>query len=103
MTSTLLSSSSTSRPARALKTVAGFALLIVGGALAIPGVPGPGIPIVLLGLWTLKDEFAWARRALAWVSQRTERYRQTHQDGKGGRWKWLVACLRRGEGQGRQR
>lgn len=41
-------------------------MLIVGGLLALPGVPGPGIPLVLLGLLLLSDHFTWARRALAW-------------------------------------
>lgn len=48
-----------------LKLVAGFALLFVGAVLAIPGVPGPGIPIMVLGLVLLSDRFSWARRILA--------------------------------------
>ena len=54
----------------------GFALLILGGLLAFPGVPGPGIPILLLGLWILSPHFAWARRALAWVKAKTARWRR---------------------------
>ena len=64
-------------PLRALKVVAGFALLIVGVVLAFPGVPGPGIPILLLGLWVLSGHFAWARRVSAWVRERTGRFRRT--------------------------
>ena len=33
---------STSRIALAMRLVAGFVLLIIGGVLALPGVPGPG-------------------------------------------------------------
>ncbi len=95
-------SKTTSGPLRALKLLAGFALLIVGGVLALPGVPGPGIPILLLGLWVLSDHFAWARRALGWVRQRIARYRPTNSKGQGGRWKWSVACLKKGEGQRRR-
>ena len=61
----------TSRLALAMRLVAGFALLIIGGVLALPGVPGPGIPVILLGLLLLSDRFAWARRALAWLRERT--------------------------------
>ena len=60
-----------SRLRRAAKLPAGFALLIAGALLAIPGIPGPGIPILLLGLWMLKDHFTWAKRALVWVSGRS--------------------------------
>ena len=51
-----------------MRLIAGFALLIIGGVLALPGVPGPGIPIILLGLLLLSDHFAWARRALVVVT-----------------------------------
>ena len=75
------SSKSTFRPLRALKVVGGFALLIVGGVLAIPGVPGPGVPIILLGLLVLSDHFAWARRAIVWAKERTARFRRTGNEG----------------------
>jgi putative transmembrane protein PGPGW len=75
------SSKSTFWPLRAMKLVGGFALLIVGGVLAIPGVPGPGIPIILLGLLVLSDHFAWARRAIVWVKVRTARFRRTGNEG----------------------
>ena len=91
MISSRLSSKPASRPVRAAKVLIGFALLIVGGVLAIPGVPGPGIPIILLGLWVLSDHFAWARRSLAWVKQRAARYRQTSGKRRGGRWKCEIS------------
>lgn len=52
-----------------------FMLLIVGAVLALPGVPGPGIALILLGLWLLRDHFTWAARAHAWVVQRAEHLR----------------------------
>ncbi len=58
------------------RIVAGFALLLVGGILALPGVPGPGIVIILLGLVLLSNHFEWARRALDWCKQRAERLRR---------------------------
>jgi hypothetical protein len=69
-TSNQPSSTTFSRVLHAAKLPAGFALLIAGGLLAIPGIPGPGIPILLLGLWMLSDHFTWAKRALAWVKER---------------------------------
>jgi len=42
----------------------------VGLILAIPGVPGPGIPIVVVALVILSERFAWAKRAVEWVRKR---------------------------------
>jgi hypothetical protein len=51
----------------------GFGLLIIGAVLALPAVPGPGIPLMLLGLWILSGHFAWARKILAWARQKFAR------------------------------
>lgn len=40
----------------------GGALLLVGIALSVPGIPGPGIPVVILGLSVLSTDFEFARR-----------------------------------------
>ncbi len=42
---------------------------VVGGLLVVVGVvllvlPGPGIPLIIVGLAVLGAEFAWARRTL---------------------------------------
>lgn len=66
----------------ALKLAAGFGLLIVGGVLALPGIPGPGILIMLAGLFLLSDHFVWARKALAWVRQTVARFRQKERKGQ---------------------
>ncbi len=60
-------------PPPQLKILGGFVLLLIGGILALPGVPGPGIAVILLGLWVLSDHFTWARRALAWLKEKTGR------------------------------
>ena len=73
-------SNSTSGPICALRVLCGFVLLLVGTVLALPGVPGPGIPIVLLGLWLLSDRFTWARRAFAWIKERAGRLRRTRDE-----------------------
>ncbi len=64
-----------------MRIAGGFALLLVGGVLALPGVPGPGIAVILLGLWVLSDHFTWAKRSLAWVKQKTDRIRGIKCDG----------------------
>ncbi len=56
-----------------LKVTAGFLLLIVGGILAIPGVPGPGILVIILGLVLLSDHFEWARKSLHWAREKAKR------------------------------
>lgn len=44
------------------RLVVGVTLLAVGGVLAIPGVPGPGLLVIFTGLTVLSHEFHWARR-----------------------------------------
>ncbi len=48
----------------------------VGGATLLTGVvllvlPGPGIPLIILGLLILASEFAWAERTLHQVRRRS--------------------------------
>lgn len=53
----------TIRSARGLVAlVVGFTLLLVGGAFLF--LPGPGTPVIILGLTVLATEFVWARRWL---------------------------------------
>jgi len=44
------------------RVAVGMSLVAIGVVLAIPGVPGPGLPIVFGGLTVLSSEFHWARR-----------------------------------------
>jgi uncharacterized protein (TIGR02611 family) len=55
---------------KGLRIVCGFFLLVAGLIMAIPGVPGPGIAVMILGLIILSDHFAWARRLLDWVKRK---------------------------------
>ena len=71
MTGTLSGPTGLRRTIAAFKLLAGFALIIVGAVLAIPGIPGPGIPIIVIGLFLLSDRFFWAQKALVWVKRRT--------------------------------
>ncbi len=59
-----------------LKVLAGFSLLIVGGILALPGVPGPGILVIILGLVLLSEHFEWARKLLHWAREKAHRLAQ---------------------------
>jgi len=54
---------------------AGFPLLVIGLILAIPGVPGPGIPLILFGLVLLSARFAWAKRVLEWAKRKWSQVR----------------------------
>jgi hypothetical protein len=63
------------RSRRKLGVVTGFLLVSVGLILAIPGVPGPGIPIVLLGLVIISSHFSWAKRLLDWARQKSNWWR----------------------------
>ncbi|HYV58235.1 MAG TPA: PGPGW domain-containing protein [Candidatus Nitrosopolaris sp.] len=48
--------------ARATRVAVGIVLLVIGGILALPLVPGPGVLVMFGGLTVLSNEFAWARR-----------------------------------------
>lgn len=55
-----------------------LAVAIGGGSVIVTGVvllvlPGPGIPLILLGLVILATEFAWAQRTLHHVRHRSSK------------------------------
>jgi uncharacterized protein (TIGR02611 family) len=58
---------------RALVALGGFATLL--GGLALLVLPGPGIPLVVVGLGLLALEFRWAEVALARALRHAERVR----------------------------
>lgn len=60
---------------KVLRISLGFLLLAVGAILAVPGVPGPGIPVMILGLVILSDHFYWARRLLDWAKRKAAKLR----------------------------
>ncbi len=53
---------------RVVRQAAGWSLLAAGGALLV--LPGPGIPLVLVGLALLSPEHRWARRVRARLRSR---------------------------------
>lgn len=42
----------------------GFTLLVAGVFLSLPGIPGPGLLVLLLGLGLLARNYGWAKRPL---------------------------------------
>lgn len=50
------------RARRMARIVLGFSALGLGAALLI--LPGPGLPVIAVGLAILATEYAWARRYL---------------------------------------
>jgi tellurite resistance protein TerC len=47
---------------RVARITAGIVVLVVGLILAIPGVPGPGLLVIFVGLSILAVDFVWAHR-----------------------------------------
>lgn len=47
---------------RLCRILSGLALLLLGVVLSVPGIPGPGIVLVVLGLGVLSHHFSWAKK-----------------------------------------
>lgn len=67
---------------KTLEVILGFLLIVVGLLLAIPGVPGPGLALVALGLVLLSAHYHWARRTLEWAKHKFESLRSRSPAGK---------------------
>ena len=57
---------------RVLRITGGILLLLVGLFFMIPGVPGPGFVLVLLGLSILAVDFVWAHRLKTHLKDRSD-------------------------------
>jgi hypothetical protein len=62
---------------------AGLTLIAVGIVLSVPGIPGPGVLVMLLGVLLLLPESRWLRKRYARLKRRfprlfsvLERYRR---------------------------
>lgn len=55
--------------------LAGFTFLLLGIVMIF--TPGPGTPVILLGLGLLAAEFVWARRLVERVKRETARLKDT--------------------------
>jgi len=63
------------------RIVLGAVLLLIGLVLALPGVPGPGVVVIFLGLTLLSHEFHWARRLRDWMRAAYDRATTRSPDG----------------------
>ncbi|PYT81736.1 MAG: hypothetical protein DMG40_08465 [Acidobacteria bacterium] len=53
--------------------LAGFTLLLLGTIMIF--TPGPGTPVILLGLGLLAVEFVWARRLMERIKRQGARFK----------------------------
>jgi hypothetical protein len=60
---------------RFFKILGGFTLLLVGFLMIF--TPGPGWPVILLGLTLLAAEFVWAKRLVDRMKQEGNRLKDT--------------------------
>ena len=63
---------------RVARVIVGLVLVALGVVLALPGVPGPGLLVVLGGLTVLSGEFDWARRARDGMRETFKRVTRRH-------------------------
>jgi len=55
---------------RLCRIIFGLTLLLLGLFLSIPGVPGPGIVVIVLSFAVLSRDFRWAERAHTYLKQK---------------------------------
>ncbi len=65
-----------------LRRAAGWAALVAGAVLLV--LPGPGLPLVVLGLTLLSRDVPWARRLRARVQDRLPRRAMAAGEAEGG-------------------
>ena len=58
---------------RIVRWAAAIALIVIGLVLSIPGVPGPGILVILIGIFVLLPESRWLRKKYAALKRRYPR------------------------------
>jgi UPF0716 family protein affecting phage T7 exclusion len=58
---------------RLTRWAAALALIVAGLALSIPGIPGPGLLIALIGVFVLLPESRWLRKKYVALARRYPR------------------------------
>jgi uncharacterized protein (TIGR02611 family) len=58
---------------RILRIASGILLLVAGLILMIPGIPGPGFLLILLGLSILAVDYVWAHRLNTYLKGKAEK------------------------------
>ncbi|HXG20408.1 MAG TPA: PGPGW domain-containing protein [Methylomirabilota bacterium] len=55
---------------RLFRIICGFLLLGAGVFLSLPGIPGPGIVLIVLSFGILSRDFHWAKRAQEYMHRK---------------------------------
>lgn len=58
---------------RIARWVVALVLIVVGLVLSVPGVPGPGFLVILIGIFVLLPESRWLRKKYAALKHRYPR------------------------------
>jgi hypothetical protein len=58
---------------RALRWAAALALIAIGLLLSVPGIPGPGLLLVVVGVFVLMPESRWLRKKYVALARRYPR------------------------------
>jgi hypothetical protein len=58
---------------RLARWAAALTLIVLGLVLSIPGIPGPGILVILIGIFVLLPESRWLRKKYAALKRRYPR------------------------------
>ncbi len=70
---------------RLVRITLGLVLLLAGLILSLPGIPGPGIVLVVLSLSLLSTDFGWAarlKRQLEHLWQKARKKKQQPENGE---------------------
>ena len=57
---------------RIARITTGVVLVIAGIVLSIPGIPGPGLVVIFIGLSILAIDFVWAHRLKTKIQEKTK-------------------------------
>ena len=58
---------------RIARWTAALLLIVIGLVLSVPGIPGPGILVILIGIFLLMPESRWLRKKYAALKRRFPR------------------------------
>ena len=58
---------------RIARWIGGIALILVGLVLSVPGIPGPGFLLVILGIFVLMPESRWLQKKFVSLRRRYPR------------------------------
>ncbi len=65
---------------RLARIIFGVVLLIAGIFLSLPGIPGPGIVLVVLSLGILSADFIWAKNLHGWFTRLWHKVLKKHRN-----------------------